>query len=234
MSKMRFLIIVCTVLAVIPRVSAAQGGPPEFVRTSLDNIVAMLRAEDEASITTFIENDLTSDAYTDKADMATYLRTVRKSVANVLDDIGLEFDGEMHTIILRSGRQSRAIEFDPTPNGIRTFRLLDPTETPVESPRDRALRDHVSAFESATESTLEAYIQNIEREHLAPSMMSSMPESERRRILSEIYEAARSSSSIGLNEEGETLIMMFDSATVTFEIESGLSARITSLSVRKS
>lgn len=234
MSTMRSFIVLCALLTFLPRTSVAQGGPPEFVRTSLDHILAMLRADDEASITEFIESDLTSSAYSDAESMKQYLLSVRQSVAGYLEDVGLEFDGQMHTIILRSGQQSRAITFDPTPNGIRKFRLLDPSETPVESPRDRAVRGHVSAFESAAETPLEAFIQKIERDHLAPSLKSSMPESERRRVLSDIHEAAKASNSIGLNEEGATLIMIFDSATVTFEIEDGLSKRITSLSVRKS
>lgn len=200
----------------------------------MDRVIAMLRADDDASIASFVANDLTDDAYSDAETMTAYLLSVRKAVRGVMDEIGLEFDGDLHTLILRSGRNARSIEFDPTPSGIRVFRLLDPTETPPESPRDRAIREHVRALESAGESTLDEFVQAFERDRLSPSLKSSMTEAERRRLFTLIHEAASSSQSVGVREEGETIIVVFSSASVHFEIEGGMSKRITSLNVRPS
>lgn len=106
----RQLALAFILTTVIVNTLDAQGGPPKFIRDAVSNVEMMLDSEDDATIAAFIEEAMVNNEDRDLAALMEHLRTIRKEMRGLRDDIAAEADPDGVLLILSAGEVEKQLK----------------------------------------------------------------------------------------------------------------------------
>ncbi len=122
------LMVLGLLMSGIALTANAQDGPPQFVRDAVRAVETMLKSEGDPALEMFIDNAMVPSKDRNRADLIDRLRSLRKEVIGLRDDIAVEAEPDGVRLILSAGGVEKQIKVMLGPAGISDLTLLKAAE----------------------------------------------------------------------------------------------------------